>query len=279
MTAAEPYRRARLGLGYVPQGREIFPGLTVYDNLRMGCTQAGWRRAGDHRRSAGGISPPQAAARPRRRRAVGRRAAAAGDRALPVRQAAAGPARRADRRHPALDHRRDRRDPAAAARQERAHHDPGRAESRFHRRALAADSHHPEGHDHPGSAAGRSRRSRVLSENSSESPPKPDPAGSQHRETDHGSQKTHSRSIAQRRRGSRHAYGRGGAEILRRADAGELRRLRRRRCHAGLRAGREISAHARLSSRRRGEQVQRLVRQDRDQGRAERQARRQDRSR
>jgi branched-chain amino acid transport system ATP-binding protein len=42
VTAVEPYRRARLGFGYVPQGREIFPGLTVYDNLRMGCTkQAG----------------------------------------------------------------------------------------------------------------------------------------------------------------------------------------------------------------------------------------------
>jgi branched-chain amino acid transport system ATP-binding protein len=42
VTAAQPYRRARLGLGYVPQGRDIFPGLTVYDNLRMGCTkQAG----------------------------------------------------------------------------------------------------------------------------------------------------------------------------------------------------------------------------------------------
>lgn len=42
VTAIEPYRRARLGLGYVPQGREIFPGLTVHDNLRMGCTkQAG----------------------------------------------------------------------------------------------------------------------------------------------------------------------------------------------------------------------------------------------
>jgi branched-chain amino acid transport system ATP-binding protein len=42
ITAAEPYRRARLGLGYVPQGREIFPGLSVYDNLRMGCSkQAG----------------------------------------------------------------------------------------------------------------------------------------------------------------------------------------------------------------------------------------------
>src|SRR6476469_6505075 len=38
VTSAEPYRRARLGLGYVPQGREIFPALTVYDNLRMGCT-------------------------------------------------------------------------------------------------------------------------------------------------------------------------------------------------------------------------------------------------
>src|ERR1700731_2470842 len=45
VTAAEPYRRARLGLGYVPQGREIFPGLTVYDNLRMGCsTQPGAER-------------------------------------------------------------------------------------------------------------------------------------------------------------------------------------------------------------------------------------------
>jgi branched-chain amino acid transport system ATP-binding protein len=39
VTAAQPHRRARLGLGYVPQGREIFPGLSVYDNLRMGCTK------------------------------------------------------------------------------------------------------------------------------------------------------------------------------------------------------------------------------------------------
>ena len=39
VTAAEPFQRARLGLGYVPQGREIFPGLTVYDNLRMGCSK------------------------------------------------------------------------------------------------------------------------------------------------------------------------------------------------------------------------------------------------
>src|ERR1700746_3162797 len=39
ITAFEPFRRARLGLGYVPQGREIFPALSVYDNLRMGCTK------------------------------------------------------------------------------------------------------------------------------------------------------------------------------------------------------------------------------------------------
>jgi branched-chain amino acid transport system ATP-binding protein len=39
VTAAAPYRRARLGLGYVPQGRDIFPNLTVLDNLRMGCTK------------------------------------------------------------------------------------------------------------------------------------------------------------------------------------------------------------------------------------------------
>jgi branched-chain amino acid transport system ATP-binding protein len=41
ITALEPHRRARLGLGYVPQGREIFPALTVHDNLRMGCSKEG----------------------------------------------------------------------------------------------------------------------------------------------------------------------------------------------------------------------------------------------
>ena len=30
------YARARAGMGYVPQGREIFPRLTVQENLRMG---------------------------------------------------------------------------------------------------------------------------------------------------------------------------------------------------------------------------------------------------
>ena len=29
-------QRARLGIGYVPQGREIFPDISVFDNLRLG---------------------------------------------------------------------------------------------------------------------------------------------------------------------------------------------------------------------------------------------------
>ncbi len=36
IAGAEPYERARAGIGYVPQGREIFPRLTVEENLRMG---------------------------------------------------------------------------------------------------------------------------------------------------------------------------------------------------------------------------------------------------
>jgi urea transport system ATP-binding protein len=35
LTRAKPYERARAGLGYVPQGREIFPRLSVEENLRM----------------------------------------------------------------------------------------------------------------------------------------------------------------------------------------------------------------------------------------------------
>ena len=35
VTRWAPDRRARAGIGYVPQGREIFPHLTVAENLRM----------------------------------------------------------------------------------------------------------------------------------------------------------------------------------------------------------------------------------------------------
>lgn len=36
-------RRAKLGMGYVPQGRDIFPDLTVLENLRVGLVARGQR--------------------------------------------------------------------------------------------------------------------------------------------------------------------------------------------------------------------------------------------
>ena len=45
IAALPPYARASLGIGYVPQGRDIFPRLTVAENLQMGLAT--------HKRGAG----------------------------------------------------------------------------------------------------------------------------------------------------------------------------------------------------------------------------------
>ncbi len=45
LTRAPPYARARAGIGYVPQGREIFPRLTVEENLVVGLRARGRRGA------------------------------------------------------------------------------------------------------------------------------------------------------------------------------------------------------------------------------------------
>jgi branched-chain amino acid transport system ATP-binding protein len=37
VTRLAPHARVRQGIGYVPQGRQVFSGLSVHDNLRMGC--------------------------------------------------------------------------------------------------------------------------------------------------------------------------------------------------------------------------------------------------
>ncbi|HEX4171473.1 MAG TPA: ATP-binding cassette domain-containing protein, partial [Acetobacteraceae bacterium] len=50
ITRLSPTARARRGIGYVPQGREIFSTLTVAENLRMGCL-----RLPDSRRTVDGI--------------------------------------------------------------------------------------------------------------------------------------------------------------------------------------------------------------------------------
>jgi branched-chain amino acid transport system ATP-binding protein len=39
---APAWRRARLGLGYVPQERDIFPSLTVLENLTVGARSGAW---------------------------------------------------------------------------------------------------------------------------------------------------------------------------------------------------------------------------------------------
>jgi branched-chain amino acid transport system ATP-binding protein len=41
VTREPAHERVRRGLGYIPQGREIFPQLTVLDNLRMGASGRG----------------------------------------------------------------------------------------------------------------------------------------------------------------------------------------------------------------------------------------------
>jgi branched-chain amino acid transport system ATP-binding protein len=45
MSRLPPYRRARLGIGFVPQEREIFPSLTVEENLAVAARPGKWSLA------------------------------------------------------------------------------------------------------------------------------------------------------------------------------------------------------------------------------------------
>ena len=47
LTGLAPEQRARRGLGYVPQGRDIFPTLTVEENLRIGAIAQGRKLNGE----------------------------------------------------------------------------------------------------------------------------------------------------------------------------------------------------------------------------------------
>lgn len=47
MVKMKPDQRARQGLGYVPQGRDIFPNMTVWENLRIGAIAQGKKLNGE----------------------------------------------------------------------------------------------------------------------------------------------------------------------------------------------------------------------------------------
>lgn len=47
LSSLKPDARARHGLGYVPQGRDIFPNLTVMENLRIGAVAQGKKLNGE----------------------------------------------------------------------------------------------------------------------------------------------------------------------------------------------------------------------------------------
>lgn len=53
LTGLKPEARARAGLGYVPQGRDIFPQLTVWENLRIGAIAQGKKLNGEVERVFG----------------------------------------------------------------------------------------------------------------------------------------------------------------------------------------------------------------------------------
>ena len=55
LTRERASERARLGIGYVPQGRGIFPGLSVLDNIRMGIAAHGGEEEDAVRRTLAGF--------------------------------------------------------------------------------------------------------------------------------------------------------------------------------------------------------------------------------
>ena len=91
---AEPtFRRARAGIAYVPQGREIIPDFTIRENILMGAFARADGKRADPGTGAGAVSLPDGQSRSRRRRAVRRPATAARDRAGTGRRPEDHPAR------------------------------------------------------------------------------------------------------------------------------------------------------------------------------------------
>ena len=169
------YRRARLGIGYLPQEASIFRGLNVEDNVRAVLEVADPRppAARGHARAAARRVRPGPAAALAGAGPFRRRAAPGRDRARPGGEPELHPARRAAGRHRPDQCRRDPRSgrPSQGSRARRADHRPqcprhaGHHRPRLHpaRRRRAARGH-------PGRDRRRSRRSAgCISESGSAS--------------------------------------------------------------------------------------------------------------
>ena len=119
ITNVQAHKRAISGIGYVPQGRGIFPYLTVYENLLMGLEALDGKQ---RRHSQPAIDEVytifpvlKQMGEPCRRDVERRTAAAVGDWARAGARPSAFAARRADRRHSTEYRRRYReRDPLSA---------------------------------------------------------------------------------------------------------------------------------------------------------------------
>ena len=134
------YKIAKLGIGYVPQGRRLFPSLSVDEHLRM-ISVARRLEALDGRARVRALPAAAGAQAQRRRAALRRRAADARDRARAAHEPDAPDHGRAVRGARAGDHRAPRRD-VQEARAGRARDPADRAEPRrrdVDRRAPARD--------------------------------------------------------------------------------------------------------------------------------------------
>jgi ABC-type branched-subunit amino acid transport system ATPase component len=97
ITAADPSRIVQRGLCHVPEGREVFPLLSVRDNLLMGAYTRRDRDAVAREMAGVRLLPhPEGTRRPGRRPAVRRAAADAGHQPRADGGAPAHPARRAE---------------------------------------------------------------------------------------------------------------------------------------------------------------------------------------
>ena len=126
----DPDKVMRLGISHVPEGREVFPFLTVRENLRMGAyTRRDADEVAQDLEAVFGYFPVlQRARRPARGLAVGRRAADAGDQPRADGAAQGDAARRAVARPLAQAGEGHLRHHRAHQPRARRHHPAGRAE-------------------------------------------------------------------------------------------------------------------------------------------------------